>query len=370
MCLAFYRKIDAAYIPDALLEDAVAGNPHGWGLVWWDAQQEIIMFRKGMNMREFIPLYRDLEKQNLSIVAHLRFATHGSQNLLNCHPFPIEGMGVMVHNGVFSGYTEIKEDMSDTWHIARIIERVLAMYRDEDLSKDEDLNFEELTPRLADAVVKAAFTTFNISMSWNKLIIMLENGGEVALINEAAGKWLDDVWYSNDYNFPSKSKSYSQLSMPAHYRQWLEVLPDSFVVTRWLLNCFEIFKSDVESVGISKEEAEFLVAAYPYYIGNLVSVGHVEYTVSEERAQCAMPTLDRKSRKRWMKRLAKLRADEQGTIGIPSKSYALLTGDVEDDQTTVPCYCDLCGDDPQEGVQVIEEMWVCERCRADCFACI
>jgi hypothetical protein len=59
--------------------------------------------------------------QNAVATIHFRFATHGTVDRDNCHPFDLGGGDWLMHNGVLSGDHFDHEVMSDTHMLARAL---------------------------------------------------------------------------------------------------------------------------------------------------------------------------------------------------------------------------------------------------------
>ncbi len=151
-------------------------NPHGWGLMQSDGSELIV--NKGMKFNELQPL---LEKaKGNPYVLHYRFATHGTKNLDNCHPFRVTKRLYMAHNGIIA-IEQKNKLMSDTWHYAQELRQ---------LGIDHDnVSDEEIISMLGTWVG-----------NYNKLAFLADSGN-ITLVNEKSGTWKDGIWYSNTHSF-------------------------------------------------------------------------------------------------------------------------------------------------------------------------
>jgi predicted glutamine amidotransferase len=157
-------------------------NSDGWGLMQSDGSDLIV--NKGMKFDDLKPL---LEKINGNpYVLHYRWATHGTKNIDNCHPFRITKKLYMAHNGVIA-IEQKNKLMSDTWHYAQTLRQIGIDH--------DNVTDEEIISMMAKSVGGG-----------NKLAF-LDAQGKVTLVNEQAGTWKEGVWYSNTHSFYSIAAS-------------------------------------------------------------------------------------------------------------------------------------------------------------------
>jgi len=103
-------------------------------------------------------------------------ATHGSESIANCHPFPIAGgKYAVIHNGIINILPT--GDNSDT---AEFCAKVLCPIARKMRLDSPSVRF------LVESTVG----------SGNKLCVM-DGNGAVTIFNEASGHWLNGVWFSN-----------------------------------------------------------------------------------------------------------------------------------------------------------------------------
>ncbi len=128
MCVAVVIQGPSPTISE--LCDMEISNPHGAGLAWADPGRNGVAYTKGLDALEVHRLLQDMPRPAL---LHFRWATHGPKVPRLCHPFPLgpkailstslEGIardGVLIHNGVWSGFEKHvpkwldKSEWSDT----------------------------------------------------------------------------------------------------------------------------------------------------------------------------------------------------------------------------------------------------------------
>tara|TARA_R110000765_G_scaffold2440_5_gene7463 strand:- start:1810 stop:2730 length:921 start_codon:yes stop_codon:yes gene_type:complete len=107
MCLIIHKPKNKR-IPVRILEKAKVVNPHGFGITYLD---------DGKTLRSLS--YKSVNKlvdTDRPIVCHFRFATVGSINLSNVHPFAIDDGYILYSNGTVKGYGT--DAISDVAYIA------------------------------------------------------------------------------------------------------------------------------------------------------------------------------------------------------------------------------------------------------------
>lgn len=83
-------------------------NPHGWGMMYETDRREIVKEAVSAEKSSFLPDIIDCMPPQKNALAHIRFATVGTVNESNCHPFTgsdISGREwTLIHNGtIFNG---------------------------------------------------------------------------------------------------------------------------------------------------------------------------------------------------------------------------------------------------------------------------
>lgn len=190
MCLLTY--FSPGVLPDtsALCQGSIINNDgHGFAIVH-DGQ---IVVDRGFNAEEMIDRFAEVRAQYPAGPAmfHSRFGTHGSRTLANIHPFTVDNdrRTVVAHNGVLPGSVQPrgKDTRSDTAILAASMGGRFGALR---------------LPRVRAAVEKWMG-------HYNKLVILTVNPryrGSAFILNEAAGTWVDGIWYSNDGYKPAHKR--------------------------------------------------------------------------------------------------------------------------------------------------------------------
>lgn len=166
-------------------------NPDGGGYMF--AYKGKIYVKKDMKMK---PLWKQFEKDRIThpdtnFVLHFRIGTSGFCNLDNTHPFKITDKLYFCHNGILSKFEKKNSDASDTRHFnAEILQPLFA-------------GQEHLIKNVAIQQILGSFIT-------GSKFAILNNLGDVVIINEHAGQYEGKIWYSNGNYKASKYNDYSQ----------------------------------------------------------------------------------------------------------------------------------------------------------------
>lgn len=114
MCLIIASQPDKTLAPPELdtIKDSMDMNPHGTGLVYSQGGKLHIMRYLLVDAVSVHERIKQLTDAKLPWVFHVRFATHGANNLRNCHPFQVAEHTAIAHNGVIHGYGSTRD--SDT----------------------------------------------------------------------------------------------------------------------------------------------------------------------------------------------------------------------------------------------------------------
>jgi predicted glutamine amidotransferase len=172
MCLAVaVRKNSVRNIKREDMLEAFDTNNDGAGFAWHTGGK--VKFQKGFfKFEEFWEAFDRVRNENpeAPFLIHFRMRTHGARSPENTHPFKFKG-GVMIHNGWFSGLGDDKE--SDTAHLARLM---------------HDMPLRSIPHFLA---------SFGKTATSHNKIAILDNSGNLHIMNETAGHWREGVWFSN-----------------------------------------------------------------------------------------------------------------------------------------------------------------------------
>lgn len=185
MCLIVYNP-SGINLDKTLMQIAYDNNPHGFGIVWLNDNNELSTFKDIIDFKTFWVLLGYLKGYTYAF--HLRWKTRGEINSEQCHPFQILNKDkhghdlYMMHNGTISQLKH--EDKSDSQIFSEILTKT---YEKQFFDKDliEFYNF-----------IDGGKSTIG---SFNRLLFLTKNS--VKIINKCDGVTYNDVWYSNYYSF-------------------------------------------------------------------------------------------------------------------------------------------------------------------------
>jgi len=186
MCIAVLNK--GGKLSPQILQQMWESNPQGAGLMYVDKNTKELVTYKTTFERKFYWEY-DVAKNRAKdgvVVLHFRIATQGFGEG-NLHPFVNKRNNLgFVHNGILNDYCHRGHIKSDTalFH-ADVVQQLDASFVYDDT----------LIERMEKYVG-----------NYNKLIFM-NLVGHCAIINEKAGMWVGDDWFSND-SFKSRKMYY------------------------------------------------------------------------------------------------------------------------------------------------------------------
>lgn len=183
MCMLTFYRPGAQPDADALTNGAVFNDDgHGFAIV---ADRKLII-RHGLHFDATLAEFKRLRAEHPDGPAlfHSRMGTHGDMSERNCHPFRIGGdrRTVIAHNGILPAAVQPSKDDP------RCDTRIAA----EDRFREVDL---------ADPAAQKTITEW--MGRHNKIVILTVNPQypeHAYILNEAAGIWIGDTWYSN-YDF-------------------------------------------------------------------------------------------------------------------------------------------------------------------------
>lgn len=187
MCVAIAQRKNAATLTEDELNRGWNTNPDGGGYAFIDRTTNKILIRKFMKKKAFIKAYlRDhaAHGANSPFIVHMRIATHGKVMEDTAHPFRVEaesGEMVFAHNGIIDEVTDYtSETTSDTMAF-------------------RDLFLDELPDDWLDNMAIRELVENYIG--WSKLVVLTNSdlcADEIYVINESAGDWVKDTWFSNN----------------------------------------------------------------------------------------------------------------------------------------------------------------------------
>lgn len=177
MCLIIHRP-KGRVIPPHFLTNAAHRNSDGWGLMWADRGRLTTV--RDLDMDALATAVA--EAPDVPLTVHLRFGTHGTNNLANCHPFSFAGgKYALMHNGVIPGQRS-DPTRSDTYHFAEYVLEPLLL----------------AAPKLFDSAGFAEALAQMVGAA-NKLVLLRGDGKQV-IVNRDQGVDRSGLWLSNAYS--------------------------------------------------------------------------------------------------------------------------------------------------------------------------
>lgn len=192
MCIAILNK--RSQLSAATINTAWNNNPEGGGLIW--VEKGRLQTFKTYDAGEFLKTYQTARKRTKQpMVLHFRIATSGARTLDNLHPFTVNTALAFVHNGIICGLGN--ETHSDTAELNHMLRKLPA-------------NFLqcETTRELLRGYIGAS------------KLVFLDESGRYTIINESAGKWQGDTWYSNDSHEQSRYSYFGTVKVDKHAPKW------------------------------------------------------------------------------------------------------------------------------------------------------
>ena len=198
MCLLIATK-ENSRISNKSIKNAWSRNDDGAGYAFLDEQRKI-QIRKFLDLKSFKKGYtEDFKKYGSTskFLIHFRYATHGSNDENNVHPFRVSDDLVFGHNGVINA-VRVDDKLSDT--------RVFNV----DILRKLDENF------LSNEGTRSLIGNY---IGHSKLVF-LDTKNEINIINEHLGHWNDKntIWYSNDGYSTCKVQFKSTTGYGSYYR--------------------------------------------------------------------------------------------------------------------------------------------------------
>ncbi len=197
MCIIIYSP--DGNIPKKHLHQSLWMNDDGWGIMFPENGNLQVVY--GLKKAEFFREWKWIKKLNAPVVFHARIATHGNSKIDNCHPFMIPGHGqlAVAHNGIISRQAPSLNDTTERSDTRNFVDNILA---------NLPLHFETME------VYRELLSEY---VGHSKLVFM-DGEGEVTIVNQKHGFWVNKMWYSNRSYLPyrnepalNKSGSYSYI---------------------------------------------------------------------------------------------------------------------------------------------------------------
>ena len=188
MCIAIYKPLGKK-LPKQTYFNCFTNNDDGAGFAY--IKDGKLFVAKGFfTFEEFWENYEPLEEK--ASLIHFRVGTSGGNNGENCHPWRVTKDLVFIHNGVISSIDRENQAWSDTGNYCENVLKPLTECFPEWWKQPEFKWMME-----------------NAIGSGNKVVLLGVDGSKL-ILNEKAGEWKDDVWFSNtSYMYPRYSNAHT-----------------------------------------------------------------------------------------------------------------------------------------------------------------
>jgi predicted glutamine amidotransferase len=188
-------------LSDEALENSWSNNDDGAGFMWADKGRirTIKVLKSYARFKKAYDRFRTSEDlDHKAVVLHFRIGTSGHKSIDNCHPFMVNDNVALCHNGILSCVdVPANSKVNDT----RIFINKFFKKWDKSGTKDWLADVEWLS------------TIEKLIGAYNKFVLM-NNRGEVVILNESQGTWDSKCWFSNsDYKY----KRYSFMTGAGSY---------------------------------------------------------------------------------------------------------------------------------------------------------
>jgi len=177
MCLLINQPKQTNLISESKLRTAFDANPDGVGFAFGDGQR--VQIRKFRKFKKFLDAYhRSFEKygKTSDFVIHFRWTTHGiNSGTFNVHPFQINDGLAFAHNGVIHKVDD-----------------------DQKLSDTQVFNRDILKPlSIKNTINPVVLLLIQEYIGNGSKLAFVNRFGQSQIVNEKAGHYLDNIWYSN-----------------------------------------------------------------------------------------------------------------------------------------------------------------------------
>lgn len=213
MCIAIAQPAGTRLLTLSMFRQCAKSNDDGLGLAWIDWRQSDPLKRlrilrvspdskRNFDVDWFWERYRQIHHHwgaQSPIIIHFRWSTRGVVDQYNCHPFRVNPMTAMIHNGVLSmptykghyvnlfEYEDVRADYSDTWHYAHLY------FSRMDQEVLQSPWFMKQTEKFIGSSNKLVFLDANhYDESARK-----QGYDNLLIYNEKQGVWDGKVWFSN-----------------------------------------------------------------------------------------------------------------------------------------------------------------------------
>ena len=272
MCIAILNK--SSMLEESVFENSFENNPDGCGMAYVIHGKVRVIH----NLTSWKSLYEEYQQvrplTKSPIMIHFRIGTSGAKDERNLHPFMVTKDMALIHNGMVS-YSPIEKDKSDTWHFVEFLKT---------LKNPHNLLYSQSV----ESQMISAITT-------GSKLCFLHRNGSFNIINEKAGSWKDDTWYSNN---SYESCGYSKVWNSAYnYRStWKDDKLDLGYTFDDLKDWPSQIASDNDIYDVYMDEKEFSKMAYADKVMATLSIANAIYdidtTITAHKAVTSLQTLN------------------------------------------------------------------------------
>ena len=190
MCLAIFKPANKKVLKFQM-ENAFDSNDDGAGFAY-PLNGKVVIEKGFFKFEDFWKAI--VPHMDKPMAIHFRWSTHGKVDETNCHPFQVNDELAMIHNGVISGIDIVDEDKSDT-----------RTFVDDYVKPINKGNPRFIYTEYGKRTLKACIGASKL--------VFINKKGKAVIVNESAGHWNGDVWYSND-SYKQVKVRYSQFTSP------------------------------------------------------------------------------------------------------------------------------------------------------------
>lgn len=168
-----------------LIDEIYAQNSDGLGFMYNSTRGVRVYKCLPKNAAEARAAVAMFPQDDRELAVHWRWRTHGAIDKDNCHPYPVDGGGYLIHNGVLEEGNKADPTRSDTYHY---IKKYLS---------------GGLMEHVAHEPAFLKLITDHIGYG-NKFVLMTSDG-RMSIAGKHRGIELGGMWWSNTYAWDPKT---------------------------------------------------------------------------------------------------------------------------------------------------------------------
>jgi glucosamine--fructose-6-phosphate aminotransferase (isomerizing) len=178
-----------------------------WGIAAQKASGKIAIEKHVGKISEVISLNKDLTEPTRLAMGHSRWATHGGVTEYNAHPHTTENQDiVVVHNGIFENYLELKEELIKKGHQFRseTDTEIFAHLIEEEMEESFEVAFrracKKVEGRFAVLAMHQGENTLIAARRGSPLIVGKANDGALFIASDVPAflEYTKDIMYLDD----------------------------------------------------------------------------------------------------------------------------------------------------------------------------